>query len=168
MSQSRRCFSSGPWKFALSSGRYDFMRDGRLSFISWFCYGFTPILSLGCLGGGIGALMIVFTLSGWLLIDRQAAHSYCCGVPTAYPQEPTPSRTSCGASRLQAAPDCSLPSSPGPESARAGSAPWPAPGPGASAEPNAQRPAAHLARKKRVSSAVRIATWLHLRESDCR
>jgi hypothetical protein len=41
--------------------------NGHLSFISWFCYGFTPILSIGCLGGGFGALMIVMTLPGWLM-----------------------------------------------------------------------------------------------------
>lgn len=40
--------------------------NGHLSFISWFFYGFTPILSVSCLGGGFGAVMIAFTFPAWI------------------------------------------------------------------------------------------------------
>jgi hypothetical protein len=41
--------------------------DGNISFVSWFFYGFTPILSIGCLGGGFGAVMIAFTFPAWIV-----------------------------------------------------------------------------------------------------
>ncbi len=40
--------------------------NGHLSFFCWFFYGFTPILSVSCLGGGFGAVMIAFTFPAWI------------------------------------------------------------------------------------------------------
>jgi hypothetical protein len=40
---------------------------GNGSFWGWFFCGFTPIVSISCLGGGFGAVMIGFTFPFWIV-----------------------------------------------------------------------------------------------------
>lgn len=75
--------------FILSIRFYANTIIGEISFVtlvSWFLSGFTPMLSISCLGGGFGAVMILFTFPAWLGGCSLLGLTYCLLATSSAPQ----------------------------------------------------------------------------------
>jgi hypothetical protein len=59
---------------------------GTANFLSWFVCGFTPMISVSCLGGGFGAVMIAFTFPAWLFGCTSLGLLYCLIASSGAPQ----------------------------------------------------------------------------------